>query len=480
MCFAAVLRSYWAVLLFVVSDLISAFLATWLAELCREFARIHSWISGEPLNTVYFEVLKYALPYYSGLLIFLFLYFDLYEDRRLLTRSREWGRIATALGWLMLITICVDFVLPTWMAFSRLSLVLSVIFSFIFIAFGRFLIRRYREHLRSRGKDLRVAIVIGEGKTALNLCHELICKTQHGYRLACAVLDDFQGKRTEGIRVYQSHEKAREMMRLVRVDDVFLCYPNMNATDSMALLREFGQQGVCIRFVSHLFDRMVENLHILVDMVDNIPILDYRQKRRKPWRDMAKRIVDFFFAFLLVLVLSPVFLVLSFVVFFTSGWPIIFMQERLGQNQKPFKFYKFRTMKVHDDAERDALQGRNEVQGAMFKIRNDPRITPCGKWMRKFSLDELPQLFNVLKGNMSLVGPRPPLPREVQSYDIWHFYRFTAPMGISGLWQVSGRNALDFEEMILLDVYYFGNYGLLLDLRIMIRTLWVILQGTGH
>lgn len=476
--------THWSRLIFIamllVSDITSVIFASLLAEYCRELVRIYGWVDSPPMDTLYLVNLRYAVPYYCGMLIFMFLYVDLYKDRRLLSGSRELSQIARALAWLAVITVCVDFIFPHWMVFSRPSLILSTLFAFIFIATGRVLIHHYRTRLRRLGKDLRVAIIIGEGKVAMKLAQTLTGEKHHGYRVACMILPNPPAKRIDGIRLYSATDQFQRVLRRFPVDEVFLCYPDMNAADTIEWMQRIAKDCTCIHLVSHLFDRMVEKLHIPIDQIENTPILNYQQSRRKPWRDVIKRIIDFTASAALLVFLAPLILLLAIIVFLDSGFPILFTQRRVGQHQRQFNFYKFRTMHINAEAELDNLKSQNEINGMMFKIRNDPRITRSGKWMRKFSLDEIPQLINVLSGAMSLIGPRPPIPCETQQYDLWHQYRFTAPMGISGLWQVSGRNALDFEEMILLDIYYICNHSLLLDLRIMIRTIWVILQGNGH
>jgi lipopolysaccharide/colanic/teichoic acid biosynthesis glycosyltransferase len=159
--------------------------------------------------------------------------------------------------------------------------------------------------------------------------------------------------------------------------------------------------------------------------------------------------------------------------------PILLRQTRVGLNGTLFTAYKFRSMRVGAEKELAALQAQNEATGPIFKMRNDPRRTRVGAFIRKTSLDELPQFFNILKGDMSLVGPRPPIPTEVEKYDDWHRRRLLVSPGLTGLWQVSGRSELTFDEMVMLDLYYAENWSLLLDLKILLRTIPTVLLGTG-
>jgi lipopolysaccharide/colanic/teichoic acid biosynthesis glycosyltransferase len=201
----------------------------------------------------------------------------------------------------------------------------------------------------------------------------------------------------------------------------------------------------------------------------------------------AKRAFDIVVALLAIALLSPVFIIVALAVFLTSRGPIIFTQRRLGQFGGVFEFYKFRTMQHrNDDSIHRAYSERlingwtsKTTAGGAFKMTSDPRVTSLGRFLRKSSLDELPQLFNVLAGDMSLVGPRPPIEYEVEYYQEWHKQRLQAKPGITGLWQVSGRSQVPFDEMVLLDIDYMEHWSFMLDLKILLRTVPVVLFGVG-
>jgi exopolysaccharide biosynthesis polyprenyl glycosylphosphotransferase len=195
-----------------------------------------------------------------------------------------------------------------------------------------------------------------------------------------------------------------------------------------------------------------------------------------------KRVLDVFVASAALVLLSPLVLVVVVAVAAESGFPIFYKSPRIGKNGRPFFMYKFRTMVKDADARFDEVEAQNELagtEGRMFKMHRDPRITRVGTILRKFSVDELPQIINVLKHDMSVVGPRPPLPREVEKYEREHLYRLRAMPGITGMWQVSGRSDLDFEDMVRLDRYYLDNWSIKLDLNIIIKTVFVVLGRKG-
>lgn len=219
----------------------------------------------------------------------------------------------------------------------------------------------------------------------------------------------------------------------------------------------------------------------------------FTQRRRSvsPARQIFKRTLDIFAASMLLVVSSPILLVSALAIKLTSKGPVIFRQERVGRNGRVFECYKFRSMFMENDPKfhrrfarewiYDTEQSKQEDHGRIVrKLTNDPRITPVGRLLRAFSIDELPQVFNVLKGDMSMVGPRPPLPYEVTLYRNWHLRRLDVMPGLTGLWQVSGRNLLSFEEMVRLDLQYIENWSIWLEMKILVKTVWVVLSGVAY
>jgi exopolysaccharide biosynthesis polyprenyl glycosylphosphotransferase len=196
-------------------------------------------------------------------------------------------------------------------------------------------------------------------------------------------------------------------------------------------------------------------------------------------RVLVKRALDLLITVPLIVLLLPAGLLIAAAIVVDSGFPVFYRQTRLGRENRPFTILKFRSMRVGADSERQRLRERNEASGPLFKIRRDPRVTRVGAFLRKWSLDELPQLLNVLAGRMSLVGPRPPLPEEVEQYSEKQLKRLRALPGITGVWQVSGRSELGFEDMVKLDLYYVDNWSIWMDLSIMLLTLPAVLSSRG-
>ena len=199
----------------------------------------------------------------------------------------------------------------------------------------------------------------------------------------------------------------------------------------------------------------------------------------RPFYHVVKRLFDIVASACGLILLSPLFLFLVIKIRSEDGGPAFYSQERIGKDEKPFKMRKFRSMVVDADKMMDKLEDKNEIDGAMFKIKDDPRVTKIGHVIRKYSLDELPQLWNVLIGDMSLVGPRPPLPSEVEEYTDYDKQRLTVMPGCTGLWQVTKRNEADFDEMVWLDIVYINHSGLVEDLKLIIKTVLVMVHPNG-
>lgn len=221
------------------------------------------------------------------------------------------------------------------------------------------------------------------------------------------------------------------------------------------------------------------NTPIYFERLKDIPLLHFAMTPRAGFQIFLKRLIDIFGALFGLILLSPLFAIVAILIKLTSKGPVFFVQERMGLRGRRFKLYKFRTMVKDAEKRIEEIKHLNEVDGPVFKIENDPRLTPIGGFLRKSSIDELPQLINVLKGEMSLVGPRPPIPDEVQKYERWQRRRLSMRPGITCLWQISGRSELDFETWMKLDLFYIDNWSLTLDLIILLKTIPAVLTARG-
>jgi exopolysaccharide biosynthesis polyprenyl glycosylphosphotransferase len=213
--------------------------------------------------------------------------------------------------------------------------------------------------------------------------------------------------------------------------------------------------------------------------VSGLCVLDALSARPSTTRELPKRVLDLGFSALILVVLAPILLLIAVVITLDSPGPVLYSSQRVGKRGRTFRCFKFRTMVRHAEQQRDGFAHLNERDGVLFKIANDPRITRVGRFLRKYSLDELPQFFNVLRGEMSVVGPRPPVASEVEEYSHNHLRRLDVMPGITGLWQIVGRQDPSFDSYVSHDITYIENWSLWLDIKIMARTLGVVLSGTG-
>jgi exopolysaccharide biosynthesis polyprenyl glycosylphosphotransferase len=235
--------------------------------------------------------------------------------------------------------------------------------------------------------------------------------------------------------------------------------------------------GIRTRVAMNIFPNRVARLE--VEELEGVPFLTFTTTPSNEAQLASKRILDVAVSMMLLVLTMPVLLIAALAIRLTSPGSILFKQERIGLNGRIFTLYKFRTMIDNAHELRGEVNHLNEMTGPVFKAKDDPRVTPIGRWLRKFSLDEVPQLWNVLKGDMSLVGPRPPIPEEVASYHRWHRRRLSMKPGLTCLWQVSGRNDIDFDRWMQLDLQYIDNWSPSLDLKILLRTIPAVLSGKG-
>ena len=260
---------------------------------------------------------------------------------------------------------------------------------------------------------------------------------------------------------------------------VILSAKHTNFEQVEYVIRACELEGIEVWLIADFFSTQISRTSF--DELLGQPLLIFRTTPEASWQSLAKQLLDFFGGLGLLVILSPLFLFIAAAIKFTTPGPVFFRQRRSGINGSPFTIYKFRTMNTNAEQFQHELAAMNEMSGPVFKVTNDPRITPVGKWLRKFSLDEMPQIFNVLRGEMSLVGPRPLPVDEVKRFDnLAHRRRLSVKPGLTCLWQISGRNQItDFRDWVRLDLEYIDNWTIWLDLKILFLTIPVVLRGTG-
>jgi len=342
---------------------------------------------------------------------------------------------------------------------------------------ARFALRRRLHRRRARGACLRRVIVVGHELAVVHITRQLRRQRYHGLEVVGACLPPRHDGRV-GLPVYGTFDDVADAVELAAADTVIvLSCPELDGHALRRLAWRLERDDVDLIVASALID--VAGARITIRPVDGLPMLHVEHPRLEGGARLVKEVVDRCGAAVLLLVFAPLLVGLAAWIRWSSPGPVLFRQVRVGRDGREFEMVKFRSMYVDAEARLAELRHLNEHDGVLFKIRNDPRVTPVGRWLRRLSLDELPQLVNVLRGEMSLVGPRPPLPAEVAAYPDDARRRLAVKPGMTGLWQVSGRSDLPWEEAVRLDLRYVENWSLTLDFVILLRTVTAVLRSSG-
>jgi exopolysaccharide biosynthesis polyprenyl glycosylphosphotransferase len=403
----------------------------------------------------------------------------LYRSRRLSNWQNETRDIVKAstlnvLG-LALSDLVFDFELIT-----PLFLGMFYGFSLLAILSSRVFLRLGLQAVRRRGRNLRHLLVVGTNPRAVGLAHDLHDHPELGYSLLGFVDDEWPGSpqfRLSGYPLACRLGGLTGYLRTHAVDEVILALP-MRSCYAIAsqIMAQCQEQGIIVRYLTPIAN---QDLHPEEPGAEESVITFYGGPARYA-RSWSKRVTDFGLALGMLVFSAPVLLLAALLIKATSPGPVFFVQERLGFNKRRFRLFKFRTMVVDAEARLKEIAHLNEVSGPVFKIKEDPRLTWVGKWLRKYSIDELPQLFNVLKGDMSLVGPRPLPVRDYKGFDQdWYRRRFSVRPGLTCLWQVNGRSTVHFERWMELDMEYIDQWSPWLDFKILAKTIPAVFRGTG-
>jgi len=364
--------------------------------------------------------------------------------------------------------------------YSRLIFAFAWLVIIFLLGVWRGLLIEWRRWRWIRGVARERVLVVGGTGLARSVMGSIVAQPFLGYALV-GYLDDHAPPSTERrdghFRYLGSILELRHISRVLLVDQVILALPfweHHRLPELVAICREIGIE---FRFAPDLHELSFD--HVDVANLGGVPLIGLKELSLKGWNLVLKRAMDL----TLVLLSAPLILLLGLLVSLAirldSPGAAIFRQQRVGKDGRLFTVYKFRTMVLDAESRKADLAALNEADGPLFKIRNDPRLTRIGRFLRRTSLDELPQFWNVLRGEMSLVGPRPPTPDEVARYESWHYRRLEVTPGLTGLWQVLGRSDTSFDEMVRLDIYYAENWTPGLDMRIILQTLPVVFSGAG-
>jgi len=416
---------------------------------------------------------------------FLFTVFGLYRSMRLSSRWEEVREIcgATTLGTIVIAAAALTF--RIWVV-NRVFLLLFWVLTTSLVILSRMIIRAALAYARRHGRNTRNLLVIGTNARALTLVERIQGKPDLGYRILGFADEQWDGLdefKKQGYPLVADLETLPAYVRRNVVDEIVLALPIRSFhTLASRIAWVCEQQGIIVRFMPNIFD-LKEAKHRADEFGGDEQLVSHDSTITDAWGLAIKRAIDIVLSAAAIIFLAPVMIITAALVKLTAPGPVFFIQKRLGRNKRMFDIYKFRTMVVDAEKRLKDLEDKNEADGAVFKIKNDPRITPLGRFLRKTSIDELPQLFNVLKGDMSLVGPRPLQVRDYELFDTfcedWQRRRFSVRPGITCLWQIMGRSSIPFEKWMELDLQYIRTWSLWLDLEILAKTVPAVLRGSG-
>jgi len=407
--------------------------------------------------------------------------FLLYRSRRL---DGLWDEAitvfkATSLGTLVLFVIA-SLVKLDVITYKFLLLFWAMNIAFMIIS--RLLLRQGLAWMRCRGRNLRFVLILGTNQGAVQFAQKIQTKPELGFRLVGFIDEEWSGTGEFLKAGYSMMADFSGFPRIIRdrvVDEVWIALPMKSYSEQISQVLAYCRKlGIITRFFPEVFDP--ESTHLKVEQFEGNSVMTQYPVTMGGWSLVVKRLLDICLSPVLLVLFSPLFLVVAILITLSSPGPVFFVQERIGLNRRRFRLYKFRTMIRDAEQKLPELEHLNEVTGPVFKIKDDPRITKVGKFLRNTSIDELPQLISVLKGDMSLVGPRPLPVRDYEGfYQDRHRRRFCVLPGITCLWQINGRNSIPFEKWMELDLQYIDQWSLWLDLRILLKTIPTVLKGSG-
>ncbi len=433
--------------------------------------------NGKPLTamTNYLWLSLAAIPVWWILLFFQ----DLYHSFRVLSYPVILWRLAKSAMAAAIILGTFVFIFQA-KTYSRSLFGLYIIFSFILLSCARCGIKGVAHAVRRRGYNYRNVLIVGVNKSTAALIDRITAHPEWSFRVLGILANqppDF--KQDGGVETPYLGDLQRlpELAENQVIDEIIICADGKDLgpiNDTLLLCEEMG---IRTHIVADFFTLSIAKTEF--GYLQDIPLLTFTTTPHRNFHLLIKRLIDIVFSAAVLLLTSPLFVLIGILIKLDSPGPVFFTQIRVGLQKRTFKLLKFRSMVQNAEELLPELLAKNEMKGPVFKIRDDPRITRVGRWLRKTSLDELPQLVNVLLGDMSLVGPRPPLPSEVKKYARWQRRRLSMKPGITCTWQISGRNEIDFEEWMNLDLQYIDHWSLGLDFKILLKTIPAVLTFRG-
>lgn len=425
--------------------------------------------------------------------IAIFQHFHLYKINVFLTVIPQAVAVIKAVGYGIISLIVLSFFIKGLSYLdSRLIIVyLFVVSTFSLTAFRIFGFRSLYSFFAEKKILQRKVLIVGTDRTARLIAAKLVTETSLGLKLVGFIDDTYRvGERIfEDLYVIGTLSQMKDIVERESIDEILIAVSNISHQKLIDIVDQAKQTSAIVKVSSELYGIVPDK--VWIEQYAEVPVIAMMQNHKNTLFIIYKRVLDVALSLVGILLLSVPFLVIALIIKLTSKGPVFFKQIRIGKDGKSFEFFKFRSMYMNNDDSihreftknliRESKQASVNADGKLEvkKIVNDPRITPIGRFLRKTSVDELPQLFNVLKGDMSLVGPRPCLPYEWEEYEMWHRRRLSVLPGCTGLWQVSGRSAVGFNDMVILDLFYIDNMSPIFDFKLILKTFPVMLFSKG-
>ena len=428
----------------------------------------------------------YPLHLYSWLLLvivpassFFLFYYRAYRSYRTISFLSEVATIGKAVISVGIIIGTIAFGLKSYYLSRTFVLTVAEV-NFVLLVIERFCIRGFSWYIREHGYNYRNILIVGTDDTALDIARRIENYRHWGINVLGFISDNAH-EMSDTIQGYRIIGKLPELEQIITrevVDEVIFTIPARRLSEFEDVFLMLEDNGINARMVANIFPNVIAKLGL--EELESIPLLTFTTTPTNMLALVTKRVFDILSAIVLMIGALPFMVLTAFLIKATSPGPVFFKQKRSGLHGRVFTLYKFRSMAADAEDRKKELAGRNEMGGPVFKIADDPRVTKIGRFIRKTSIDELPQLWNVLKGDMSIVGPRPPLPAEVEQYKRWQRRRLSMRPGLTCLWQISGRNKInDFDEWVKLDLQYIDTWSLGLDMKIFLKTIPVVVFRKG-